>query len=108
MTLYEFLKKWYKYDRFEGQNGKWCPNYSEMVTAGSQEQLDQLEYGIISRHESKTGEMIIFNKDFEIMENAPKRKKRKTLCMNCGKIISWKEALDNDGYCEACDKISLP
>jgi len=67
--LYEFLKQHYKHSRFEGMAGDWCPDYAGKVTKGSMEQLERLGYGIISPHESYTGQSVVFDQDLNILND---------------------------------------
>jgi hypothetical protein len=66
--LYAFLKRWYKRDRFEGRNDGDYPDYSHIVTRGRMQDLEQQGWDLISRHESNTGETLIFSASLEIIE----------------------------------------
>lgn len=63
--LYAFLKKAYKHERFEGRNDRDYPDYSHIVTRGRMNALSAQGYDVISRHESATGQMFIFDANLQ-------------------------------------------
>lgn len=60
-ALYAFLKSRYKRERFEGRNDRDYPNYSGLLTQGRLRTLEERGWDMISRHESMTGEAIMYN-----------------------------------------------
>lgn len=68
--LYVFLKRSYKHERFEGRNDRDYPEYSRTVT---EHRLADLEkgYDVISRHESATGQMFVFNQQLQELPGIP-------------------------------------
>ena len=57
---YEFLKRYYRAEFFEGRNGSiWGINYSY--------NLARVGYGIILKHESITGETIYYDRSLTIL-----------------------------------------
>lgn len=68
--LYNFLKKWYKHERFEARNEGDYKDYSHIVTRGRMQRLEQFGTDLISRHESVTGSAIRYNCNLEIIESS--------------------------------------
>lgn len=68
--LYNFLKRWYKHDRFEGRNDGDFKDYSHIVTRGRVDSLERFGTDLISRHESVTGSAIRFNRNLEVIETS--------------------------------------
>lgn len=66
--LYAFLKRWYKRERFEGRNDGDFSDYSHIVAKSRMSELEVHGWDLISRHESNTGETLIFNALLEIIE----------------------------------------
>jgi hypothetical protein len=68
--LYSFLKSHYKHERFEGRNDRDYPDYSRTLT---EHRLTDLEkgYDVISRHESVTGVMIVFDQQLRELPGIP-------------------------------------
>lgn len=70
-SLDDFLDKYYKHDRYKGRNGNvWGENYSELVKQSSREDIDRLGYCIISKHDSKTGEIVAYYPKLKALKNA--------------------------------------
>lgn len=57
MTITEFCKRYYKYERYEGR-GK---EYAAAVLASNTEDFDKYGYCLISSHDSVTGRAVKFN-----------------------------------------------
>lgn len=67
-AVYEFIKKHYKHDRFEGRNGPvWSENYSHCVVRSHVESLEKYGYCYISQFESKTGDAIKFDAELNYL-----------------------------------------
>lgn len=70
-AFYGFLKKHYRHDRFEGRNGNvWGQDYSHIVAKSSYKTLEAMGSGVISRHESNTGEPIHYDKSLSSTRSA--------------------------------------
>lgn len=69
--LYAFLKARYKSERFEGRNDRDFPDYAHIVTRHRLEDLERQGYDIISRHESVTGEMVVFDAELRVLDTPP-------------------------------------
>jgi hypothetical protein len=70
--LYAFLKAHYKHERFEGRNADpYHPDYSHIVTRGRMRDLEKQGYDLISRHESRTGERVIFDRRLQELPGLP-------------------------------------
>jgi len=59
--VYEFLKRHYKHERFEGRNGAWCRDYSSVVARSAVDDLEKYGESLISMNESTSGVAIRFN-----------------------------------------------
>jgi hypothetical protein len=68
--LYSFLKAHYKSERFEGRNDRDYPDYSHGLTRGRMRDLEK-GYDVISRHESVTGMMIVFDQQLQELTEMP-------------------------------------
>lgn len=67
--LYAFIKRWYKHERFEARNeGTWCPDYSRRIVISYMEDLLKQGNGLISCHESVTGQALWFNRSLKFFE----------------------------------------
>lgn len=67
-SLYNFLRENYLHSRFEGSlNRKDFPDYPKLVTQSSMDQLRETGIGFISMYESRSGRVIIFNADLNIL-----------------------------------------
>lgn len=72
--LYQFLKTHYRPERFEKRNGNgWDKNYSHHIAAYTHKELVDFGYSLISRHESRTGEAVIYDRDLNILDSIPKK-----------------------------------
>jgi hypothetical protein len=65
--LKEFLAEHYLHSRFEGMAGPWCPDYADIVTRGSMDQLDRCGYALISPYESNRGRPIYFDRALRVL-----------------------------------------
>lgn len=64
---YEFLKRYYRAEFFEGRNGSiWGINYSYNLARVGMNMLERYGYGIILKHESITGETIYYDRSLTI------------------------------------------
>lgn len=70
--LYAFLSSHYKHERFAGRDNRdgWG-DYSATVTRNRLADLARQGWDLISRHESRTGEIVIFSADLELLERMP-------------------------------------
>ena len=60
-SLDDFLDSFYKHDRYKGRDGKiWGDDYSQCIKASCESDLGQHGYCLISRHDSRTGEVVAF------------------------------------------------
>lgn len=58
---YLFIREHYKHSRFEGRNdAAWGRDYSYRIAQSCLDYLEKYGYGLISQHESKTGEAVFF------------------------------------------------
>ncbi|BDO22400.1 hypothetical protein KAM645c_54900 (plasmid) [Klebsiella quasipneumoniae subsp. quasipneumoniae] len=65
---YEFLKRYYRAEFFEGRNGSiWGINYSYNLARVGMNMLERYGYGIILKHESITGETIYYDRSLTIL-----------------------------------------
>lgn len=70
-AFYAFLKKHYRHERFEGRNGKvWGEDYSHVVARSSYEMLKATGSGVISRHESNSGEPVSYDQSLSSTRSA--------------------------------------
>ena len=68
--MYAFLKKHYLYSRFEGSGHcRDFPDYPQLVTQSSLEQLSVTGRGFISKFESANGQCIIFDEHLNILDS---------------------------------------
>lgn len=66
--MHAFLSAWYLHDRFEGRNGPvWGADYSGLITRSSLEGLERCAITCISRHESRTGCAVWFDRDLRVV-----------------------------------------
>jgi len=66
--MYLFLSDYYLHSRFSGSlNVKDFPDYAQQVTKSSMEQLSITGVGYISKYDSRTGRVIIFDKYLQIL-----------------------------------------
>lgn len=82
--LYNFLKKHYRHERFEGRNGKtWGESYSINIANHSYRDLADYGYSLISSHESATGKAVIFDTNLNVMAGIPKKEKAQEVHGDC-------------------------
>jgi hypothetical protein len=70
--LYAFLSRHYKHERFAGRDGGRWGDYSAIVTRNRLTDVTRRGYDLISRHESRTGEAIIYNERLELLDRIPR------------------------------------
>mgnify|MGYP001578868860 CR=1 FL=1 len=70
--LYAFLKARYKPSRFEERNDRDYPDYAHCVARGRMAGLARRGYDLISRHESRSGESVVFDTDLNILDGIPR------------------------------------
>ena len=67
-AVYEFLRRHYKHDRFEGSpDRRDFPDYPHIVTASAIKQIERLGYGCVSHFEDVAGEGFFFDANLEII-----------------------------------------
>ena len=60
-SLDDFLDTFYRHDRYEGRDGKvWGDDYSQSIKDSCELDLEQHGYCLISRHDSRTGDIVAF------------------------------------------------
>lgn len=64
-AVYAFLKAHYRTDRFEGRNGAWCPNYSEIIAQSTMDDLEQNGHSLIGHYEAACGRVIEFDRSLK-------------------------------------------
>nr|WP_315298781.1 hypothetical protein [Raoultella terrigena] len=65
---YEFLKKYYRPEFFEGRNGLiWGADYSFNLERSGRRMLEKYGYSIILQHESITGDTIYYDRNLTIL-----------------------------------------
>lgn len=65
---YLFIREHYKHSRFEGRNDAiWGRDYSFRIAQSGLDMLEKYGYGVISQHESKTGEAIFYDRELNIL-----------------------------------------
>lgn len=65
---YLFLREHYKHERFEGRNdATWGRDYSYRIAQSGLDSLEKYCYGLISQHESKTGDAIFYDRQLKIL-----------------------------------------
>lgn len=65
---YEFLKKHYRPEFFEGRNNSvWGADYSYNLARSDMVMLEKYGYSIILKHESLTGETIYYDRSLTIL-----------------------------------------
>lgn len=56
----DFVNKYYKYDRLEGRNGAWCPDYADRIRKSHRETFAEEGIDWIGPYESITGQTVSF------------------------------------------------
>jgi hypothetical protein len=65
---YLFIREHYKHSRFEGRNdATWGRDYSYRIAQSGLDSLSKYGYGLISQHESKTGEAVYYDLNLNIL-----------------------------------------
>ena len=65
---YLFIREHYKHSRFEGRNdATWGRDYSYRIAQSGLDSLSKYGYGLISQHESKTGEAVYYDRNLNIL-----------------------------------------
>lgn len=65
---YLFIREHYKHTRFEGRNdATWGRDYSYRIAQSGLDSLEKYGYGVISQHESKTGEAVFYDQKLNIL-----------------------------------------
>ncbi|MBM7228370.1 hypothetical protein JTY90_27585 [Klebsiella michiganensis] len=65
---YLFIREHYKHARFEGRNdATWGRDYSYRIAQSGLDSLEKYGYGVISQHESKTGEAVFYDQKLNIL-----------------------------------------
>lgn len=65
---YLFIREHYKHSRFEGRNDAiWGRDYSYRVAQSGLNSLENFGYGLISQHESKTGDAVYYDRHLNIL-----------------------------------------
>ncbi len=60
-SLDDFLDRLYKHDRYKGRDGKvWGEDYSQCIKDSCEAGLERYGYCLISRHDSRTGDVVAF------------------------------------------------
>ncbi len=62
-SVEEFANKYYKHDRYKGKTAKtgWWDDYADIILASMEQEFKENGYCFISRHESVTGEAVIYD-----------------------------------------------
>lgn len=69
--VHAFLKPRYKHSRFEGRNTpSWGTDYSRVVAESHLGMVRERGYGMISQHESVTGEVVIYDGELSVRDDA--------------------------------------
>ena len=67
---YLFIRELYKQSRFEGRNdANWGRDYSFRVAQSGLESLEKYGYSLLSRHDSKTGDAIYYDRHLNILND---------------------------------------
>lgn len=66
--LKAFLSAWYLHNKFEGRNGPvWGGDYAGAITRSCLEDLEKRAITCVSRHESRTGFVVWFDRDLQVV-----------------------------------------
>ena len=68
--MYNFLKRGYRHDRFEGRNGSvWGEDYSRIITQTHLNYIAECGHGCISMHDSCTGVAVYYDSMLNVIES---------------------------------------